>query len=257
MTSWFDESPETYDRARPSYPETLWQELFIRLPERPSLVEIGPGTGKATAALLAHGASVVACEPGKNLADYLEVKFEGQPLTVLNTTFEAARFPGRPFDGIVAATSFHWLNPWAAVTKTHSILKPGGVLAVVDTNQVADEVDRGYFTASHELYRRYFPDLGDEPQRVPNRDVEPAAFELLKRSDEFGEVELFRYDWDQRYETALYLDLVRSYSGTAQMEPEKREAFLAELGAFIDGEFGGYVIRPLVITLCCARRAWE
>lgn len=257
MTSWFDESPETYDRARPSYPETLWQELFIRLPEQPSLVEIGPGTGKATAALLAHGASVVACEPGKNLAEYLKAKFAGQQLTVLNATFEAARFPERPFDGIVAATSFHWVNPWAAVTKTHSILKSGGMLAVVDTIQVADEVDRGYFTASHELYRRYFPDLGGEPDTIPGRDVEPAVFQLLKSSDEFCEVELFRYDWDQRYETAMYLDLVRSYSNTAQMEPAKREAFLTELGAFIDGEFDGYVIRPLVITLCCARRAWE
>ena len=33
MTSWFDESPETYDRARPSYPEQLWDELFRRLPD--------------------------------------------------------------------------------------------------------------------------------------------------------------------------------------------------------------------------------
>lgn len=253
MTSWFDESPETYDRARPSYPDPLWDEVFRRLPTNPRLVEIGPGTGKATAAILSRGASVVACEPGANLAAFLREKFAGSALDVRNTSFENTRFDGEHFDGLVAATSFHWVEPFARAEKAPSVLKPGGLLAVVGTNQVADAVDRGYFQASQPIYDKHFPGAGP-PAQTPGRDVVPPEFEELRANPRVDEPELFRYDWDQRYTTAEYLDLVRSYSNTAQMAPAARAAFLADLGAFIDHEFGGYVIRPLVITLSCARR---
>ena len=71
MTSCFDESPDIYERARPVYPERMWDELFSLLPATPSVLEIGLGTGKATGALLVRGARIVACEPGRNLARYL------------------------------------------------------------------------------------------------------------------------------------------------------------------------------------------
>ncbi len=254
MTSWFDESPENYDRARPSYPEPLWDELFRRLPERPRLVEIGPGTGKATSALLARGATVVGCEPGANLAAYLRVKFVGGALEVRNSSFEAARFNGDRFDGLVAATSFHWVEAFARAEKAPAVLVPGGLLAVVGTNQVADPVDRGYFAGSQVVYGKYFRDDPAEPPEAPGRDVVPVEFEEMSANPRLETPELFRYDWDQRYTTAQYLDLVRSYSNTAQMAPPARELFVADLAAYIDGEFEGYVIRPLVITLSCARR---
>jgi SAM-dependent methyltransferase len=254
VTSWFDESPETYDRARPSYPEPLWDELFTRLPGHPILLEIGPATGKATAALIARGATVTACEPGRNLAAYLRAKFPTFSLAVLDATFEAARLPSGAFDGIVGATSFHWVDPSVRLARSHAILKPGGLLAVIDTNQVADPADRGYFAASQPIYDRYFPDETPPPP-LPGRGVIPAVFEEMRDSALFASPSLFRYDWDQRYTTSEYLDLVRSYSNTAQLEPALREAFLADLAAFIHSEFGGYVVRPLVITLCCANRA--
>lgn len=254
MTSWFDESPETYDRARPSYPEQLWDELFRRLPAEPCLVEIGPGTGKATAALLARGARVIACEPGANLATYLRGKFSSAALEVRNTSFEAAGFDAGQFDGLVAATSFHWVDPVARTEQAPAVVKPCGYLAIVGTNQVESAVDRGYFAASHPIYRKHFPNEPANLPPTPGRDVVPPEFEELRANPRLEKPELFRYDWDQRYTTTQYLDLVRSYSNTAQMAPAQRQAFLADLAAFIDAEFDGYVIRPLVITLSLARR---
>ncbi len=128
------------------------------------------------------------------------------------------------------------------------------MLAIVDTNQVASAVDRGYFQASQPIYDHYFPRDSSPAPEIAGRDVVPHAFDELRDCDLFDECELFRYDWDQRYETANYLDLVRSYSNTACLEPLLREAFLGDLAAFIDRAFEGYVVRPLVITLSCARR---
>ena len=82
----------------------------------------------------------------------------------------------------------------------------------------------------------------------------PGCYGEIEASGLFDRIELFRYDWDQMYGTANYVDLVRSYSDTAQMAPDRREEFLAELADFIDADFGGYVVRPLVITVAFARK---
>jgi hypothetical protein len=38
------------------------------------------------------------------------------------------------------------------------------------------------------------------------------------------------------------------------MEPAPREALIDDLCALIDGEYDGYVVRPLVVTLLMGRR---
>ena len=69
----FDEVPELYDRARPTYPDALFDDLGALVGDRPRhgglrLLEIGPGTGKATVALVARGYEVTAVELGERLA---------------------------------------------------------------------------------------------------------------------------------------------------------------------------------------------
>jgi cyclopropane fatty-acyl-phospholipid synthase-like methyltransferase len=58
----FEQLPALYDRARPSYPLRLFDDLatLARLPDGARLVEIGCGTGQATLPLagLASGSPV-------------------------------------------------------------------------------------------------------------------------------------------------------------------------------------------------------
>jgi hypothetical protein len=46
----FGEDAELYDRVRPTYPPLLFEDLARLVGERPNVLEIGPGTGQATAA---------------------------------------------------------------------------------------------------------------------------------------------------------------------------------------------------------------
>jgi len=253
----FDAVPEIYDRIRPSYPEALFDALFGyaaaggRAPT--DVLEIGAGTGQATAALLARRAHVTAVELGPNIAAYLARKFADEPrLNVLTGAFEAIDLLPASFDLVLTATAFHWLAPGVRVAKPAELLRAGGVFAVVDTMQVASPADRGYFAASQPIYDRYF--RGEDPGELLDPGaVEPAALAEIRESGLFEDVRLWRFRWDQRYETARYIDLVRSYSGTNRMPLVQREAFLAELATFIDREYEGYVLRPLVMTLVAAR----
>jgi SAM-dependent methyltransferase len=253
----FDQVPEVYDRVRPSYPEPLFDELFsyLRLAGPATILEVGAGTGKATRSLLERGASVTAIEIGAHLADFLRTKlspdFPGC-LEVVNAPFEQCDLPAGHFDAVVSATAFHWLDPALRLSRSRDVLRPAGALAIIDTNQIAADADRGYFDRTFPIYQRYRPD--EERIETPGEDVVPKAFDEVAASGLFDDVQLHRYRWDQTYATADYADLVRSYANTQAMEPGPREALIAELCEVIDWEYDGYVVRPLVMTLTLGRR---
>src|SRR3989304_1678398 len=91
----FDNVLEIYDRVRPSYPPALFDEMFHYLRDatdaaEPLVVEIGPGTGKATASLLDRCARVTAVEIGPEMSAFLRRKFASERLRVINVPFEEA-----------------------------------------------------------------------------------------------------------------------------------------------------------------------
>ncbi len=255
----FDAVPDVYDRVRPSYPEELFDALFAYCAGGPGrspseALEVGPGTGQATGPLLARGMRVTAVELGASLAAFLAAKFADEPrLQVVNAAFEDVDVPPASLDMVVSATAYHWIDADVRWTKPHTLLREGGALALIDTVQVASEADRGYFAASQEIYDRWFP--GEPPGRAPAPEAAaPQQWGEFRACGLFEDIQLWQFRSDQRYERVQYIDLVRSYSGTNRMEPAARDGFLAELGAYIDHEWDGYVVRPLVMALATGRR---
>lgn len=252
----FDNVPEIYDRARPSYPAALFDSLldYAGAPSSGALraLEIGPGTGKATASLLERGIEVTAVEIGAQLAAFLRKKLPDERLTVINAAYEDVTLEPMSYDLVVSATAFHWVDPAVRLRKSHGALRARGVIAIVGTNQIASEVDRGFFDYVLPIYLKYRPD--EKETGSQGEDVTPPEYEELRDSRRFGDVALHRYRWDQTYSTDAYADLVRSYANTQAMTPDASEALIADLCAVIDREYGGSVTRPLVITLTLARK---
>ena len=253
----FDNVPEIYDRVRPAYPPELFATLFAYLGRDHDLraVEIGPGTGKATRPLLEHGFAVTAVEPGRQLAAFLRKKLGGEfpRLDVVVAKFEDAELEAGAFDLVLAATSFHWLNKETRFQRCHDLLREGGTLAVVHTNQIESTADGGFFAAVQPVYDRH--QHNDPPYALPTEDdLVPPDHDGLIASALFRDVTLHKYRWDQRYTSREYADLMRSYSGTQAMEPPQQEALIGDVCALIDSEFGGAITRPLVMTLSLGRR---
>ena len=259
MTSPFDQVPEIYDRVRPEYPQALFDDLFALLPARnspPRVVEMGPATGQATGALLARGAHLTAVEVGANLAAFLARKFRAQPhLEVVNARFEDAPLAEGAWDLVTAATAYHWVAPEVRIAKPHALLARGGVLAIIDTIQVRDAADRDYFERSQPIYARYWADQSTFHESPDPDDATPPILDEMRTSGLFEDVRVHRYRWDQRYDTDAYIDLVRSYSNTYDLDPATRERFLDDLRAMVAAEPNGTVLRPLVITMVSGKRA--
>lgn len=126
----FDGMADLYDRARPPYPDALWQRLRALgvLGPGTRVVELGAGSGLATAPLVAAGAHVTAVEPGPALADLLRRRVPAA--TVLVGTAESVPLDDAAFDLAVVATAVHWLDLDVVLPRLHRALAPGGHLAV-------------------------------------------------------------------------------------------------------------------------------
>jgi SAM-dependent methyltransferase len=248
----FDEVAELYDKVRPGYPDDLFDELASVLPQSPSVVEVGPGTGQATKGLVARGARVTAVELGAHLAAVLARNLP--TVDIVLGAFETADLAPSSFDAVVAASSYHWVPPEARMTRPAALLRPGGHLALIAINQVASPADRGFFDEVHHVYSRHGLPGTHDP--VPtHEELVPEFVNEIVASPEFTEPSIHRYRWDQRYTARGYVELKRTDSNSRAMaDPEAREAMFAEVEALIDVRYAGWIVRPITASLVLARR---
>jgi trans-aconitate methyltransferase len=230
----------------------MFEDLFQLLPRHPAILEVGPGTGQATRDLLSRGATVRAIEIGPSMAARLREALPSPALTITIGDFEEVDVGEHGFDAVFSATAYHWISPRAQVDRPVSVLKPGGVIAIADVNQVSSPDDRGFFAAAQPIYERY----GERHAgpRAPERgEVDPPIHRVLRGDPRFLNVGVRAYDWNQTYSAAGYRKLMLSYSNTQMMTPAARQGLLDDMENFVRQQFDNQVTRPIVVTLTTAR----
>src|SRR3954451_4039082 len=101
-----------YHAARPAYPDALVDVLVALSGLAPAdrVLEVGAGTGIATAALAARGLALVAVERAPELAAVARAPLAGSSVEVLTGPFETTPDDGT-FAAVVAFSAFHWIDP--------------------------------------------------------------------------------------------------------------------------------------------------
>jgi len=251
----FDEVPELYDRARPSYPAQLFDELAELVGIGPGcrVLEIGCGTGQATVPLAERGCRVVAVELGPGLAAFARRKLASfANVEVVTAAFEDWPPPAEPFDVVFSATAFHWLDPAVRVTKSADVLRRGGALATVATFHVAGGTD-GFFVDVQDCYERFDP--ATEPGlRQPAADSVGRDDRELAESGRFDDAVFRRYEWERRYTAEQYRDLLLTYSGHRALPDGPQRDLLGCIDELIRGRYGGSVMKRYLNELRVARR---
>lgn len=250
----FDQSAPIYHRARPTYPDALFDLLFDLLPEAPRILEVGPGTGLATEPMLDRGASIRAVELGPNLASVLAERLahsvaDGH-LVVEVGEFEQVDIEPGTVDAVVSATAYHWIASHEQLARPRRWLRPDGRLAVIDTIQVAADVDQGFFGAASPIFERFGQGrAGTVP--LPD-DAVPAIHTRMVADPYCRDLTLDRFRWDQTYSAADYGRLLLTFSGPLTMPIDERRRLVDELIELVE-QRGGSVVRPLVMTLATCR----
>jgi SAM-dependent methyltransferase len=171
---------------------------------------------------------------------------------VVNAAFEDWPLPAEPFDAVLAATAFHWIEPAVALERAAAALRPGGALAVVTTSHVAGD-DDAFDALQDECYERFMPGakLGE---RLPAAAAVPSERAALEAGGHFAAAVARRYEHDIEYTTAEYLDVLCTYSSHRALAPDAREALLRCVARVIDAR-GGRIVKRYLNELVVARRA--
>ncbi|HEX5105925.1 MAG TPA: protein kinase [Pirellulaceae bacterium] len=133
---------ESYDRLLMEFPPfmRLIDDLIAVVPPgRQAVVDLGAGTGCATAALLAAGHAVTAVESSAAMIDrlrYLAKKMRGMSLRIVPSKVDDLRaLADSEFDAAVMLNVLYAVtDPLACLRGVHRILKPRGVLAFSTTH---------------------------------------------------------------------------------------------------------------------------
>ena len=107
--------------------------------------------------MAAHGYDIGAIELGEQLARIARANLSPYPrVQVIHHAFETWNPAGLPpFDLVVSAQAFHWIEPDVGYPKIHSLLKKQGHLAVI-----YNLFEGGAGPVNEDLaqaYRRHFP----------------------------------------------------------------------------------------------------
>ncbi|MBN1550140.1 class I SAM-dependent methyltransferase [bacterium] len=251
----FDAVAEAYDRARPEYPTRLVEDLiaFADIGKGSRVLEIGPGTGQLSVPLAALGAALVAVEKGPNLAKVARRKLsQFEHAAVVVADFDRCEFLPESFDMVVAATAFHWLDRSTRLQRCAACLKPGGVVAIVQTRWgIACKEDR-FFAASQRCYARWDPRHNPAFRQIKPEDV-PHQHDELFNSECFGKIIHRRYVCAREYNASQYCDLLGTFSNVLTMEPQCRRGFIACISDLIESEFGGRIVRHDMHDMWLAR----
>ncbi len=252
----FGQDAELYERARPGYPAQLFTDLaqLAGLTPRSRVLEIGCGTGQATRPLAQLGCTIVAVELSPEMAAVARRNLHDFPnVTIEVAPFEEWTAPAAPFDLVVSATAFHWIDPELRFHKAADLLRPGGALAVIYSEHVAGGTER-FFVDAQDCYERFDPKTPPGLRLTPAADLadDPSEFD---RSRRFGPARFRRYEWEQAYTTRSYLDLLMTYSPTRSLPHPARTALLSCIGGLIDRDHHGQVRKRYLTQMTLAHKA--
>ncbi len=228
----FDQAADAYERARPAYPEELFDDLIelSKLEPTSRLLEIGCATGKATRPLLERGFSVVCVEAGRNLAQRAREKLASFAFEVETAPFEEWEGPAHAFDLVFAATTWHWLDPAIRYRKVHKLLRPEGHLAFWSAFHAFPADFDPFFTEIQNVYEAIGETFGGQWPPPPPEQITDERDEI-ETSGLFDDVQVRRYVWEATYSADEYIALLDTFSGHIAMDPEKRNTLYREIRA--------------------------
>jgi SAM-dependent methyltransferase len=243
----FDARAVQYDAVRPTYPETLIDDLVAlsAIPPGGLVLDVGAGTGKATLPLARRGYEVIAIEPSANMAAVLRANLDGARVTMEQTTFEHYQ-PVRAIDVLLSAQAFHWVDPRVRYAKAAAVLRPGGAIALL-RNDMAD-LDPDLHAELDRAYAEHLP-------QSRHRDAAAVRAEItaeIDASGRFGPVEVRTAAWTATYSTADYIRLLETYSDHATLESSRKARLHEAIAAAIDRR-GGAITIPNIAALHLAR----
>jgi SAM-dependent methyltransferase len=215
----FDTIPAQFDRWRPRYCPELFAALgeAARLGPGRELLEIGPGTGQATESLLRTGCSYTGIELGDNFCALLNKKYGGlDNFRLIHSDFETFPFAPGSFDAVCSAAAIQWIPEDIAFPKCFSLLRSGGVLAMMYTVADLRSRNEALYQAIERVYSAHFRPTQKYDRRFNYTNAENYGFKRIG---------CLRFPGIRQFTADEYVSFIGTHSDHISLREPERSAF--------------------------------
>jgi len=178
--SHFDEKAKIWDEEprRVAMGAAIARAVSAKLDDRPRLLDYGCGTGLCSLPLAGRCASLLGVDSSAEMLAQLEAKAHAAGLVHVTTCQHdlcAAPLAGQEFDVILCAMTLHHVREIAPLlSRFHSLLVPGGLLAVADLDEEDGSFHQDTRGVEHHGFRREWIQ-----QQLEGTGFTPVNFEMV------------------------------------------------------------------------------
>jgi SAM-dependent methyltransferase len=224
----FGQVADVYDRGRPGWPAAAIEWTLGAEPLE--VLDLGAGTGKLTAALLAAGHRVTALEPSDEMRAVMVEWLAATPApdeatpgpVVMEGRAEDIPLADNSVDAVVAGSAFHWFDREPALAEVARVLRRPGVFGLLGNR----------FDSSVDWQRRLRGRAGGGGGRISSRDHWPGPAQLHERFAEVTDAPAFPHRVD--VDRAAIREYVASTSRVSTLTPAERDVLLADVDRLWD-----------------------
>ena len=223
-SSSFGAAAAAYAEHRPDYAQAAVRWALEPAPG-PRVLDLGAGTGKLTATLVALSAEVIAVEPDP--AMLAELRRALPAVRALPGSAEALPLPDASVDAVLAGNAIHWFDMAVAGPEIARVLAPGGILAglwnVIDNRvEWAAGLERVSGSAAIGPRDTVSSWRAAADMHLPNIGVA-----------RFGSPEQAEFPHGQRRTADSLVATIATRAGMLVMPGQEREATLGRIHAFL------------------------
>ena len=248
----FNQMADYYDIFRPDYPKIIADTIVDKanLTNQSKILEIGSGSGKATAMFVDFGIRVVCIEPGMDLIAKAKGKFSGKHVEFIASRFEEVSITPGDFDAIVSAQAFHWIEQPTGYLKCAELLKSNGCLAIFWNIDIYNDTE--FDNELQNLLNRYDGQVSCATADFYTKRSD-TIISGMAESGVFLCPELMKFIFDKSYTAEEYYGyMLTSQVFIQKPETHKKECY-NELVKLTD-KYGGIIKRQYVCELYYAKR---
>ncbi len=232
-----------YDSARHGVPQVILNYLWQKFESpTPSILDVGCGTGISTRQLLNHRAHVIGADRDSEMIDAAIQQGPRHAAYVVAPVHQLP-FENEHFDAVTAFSAFHWFANKKSLDEIQRVLKPGGIICVVNKNDVGD------FKRAYKAILAQFIE-GD----LPNVKICYDPKTLLSNAG-LQSVEEKLFETQERFTVPKAITYLQSVSSWNLVPSTKKRDVLKKLRGFCQERcHNGFVERKLEIVVVTSRK---
>jgi SAM-dependent methyltransferase len=222
---WYSPSALAYHQTRPRYPQTVIEQVFqiTELTAASRILEVGCGPAIATLAFATLGCEMLCLEPNPDFYALAQQTCAALVNVQLkNCAFEEWQPQEQAFDAVLAASSFHWVNPEIGYAKVAQVLKPNGHFIMLWNNELQPSLD--LYQKLSPVYQTYAPSLSRAYEDIATQvTILDTIGQMALESGYFGDLVSGWEVIPVSYSIDQYLTLLSTYSPFLQLSTEQQQ----------------------------------